>query len=530
VQSLVGEAANKSNEMVLVSRSLMECARSVRDHATEQSDRTTQVATAVEEMSTTISEIASTAAHTSEAAQGVAETSREGEACMRLASQSVEAVSTLFREVAEVIESLREASGEIGKIVRVINGIADQTNLLALNASIEAARAGEHGRGFAVVADEVRQLAASTKESTEEIAGTVEKNQRLTEQIASSVSEGQSSVTGSVEQARDALEKFGEISQAVDTVSGSVQTVVSATEEQSAAVAEIARNVERVAQLSRDTESCAKVSYEAGDGLRQSARRLEERVERFDLAMFGAVPISDAVEMNAQFGPLCALLSGLLGVQMVVRLGHDYDDAIKDVGTGRALLSYQTPSTYIEAHDRYGVEPLVVPLSNGEPFYKSAVVVRSDSGITSLDQLRGQSFAFGDAKSTGSKAMPESMLRNAGIRLQDLAGHDFVGSHDNVGTAVLNKDFVGGGMMASTAEKYVAKGLKILATSDPIPQFPICASPKLGEDERQRVVETLVGLDDRRVIEAVGKKITGFAPISDADYDPVRQMLASLKR
>jgi phosphate/phosphite/phosphonate ABC transporter binding protein len=530
VKSLIGEAANKSNEMVLVSRSLMECARSVRDHATEQSEHTTQVATAVEEMSATISEIASTAAQTSEAAQAMAATSRQGEECVRATAGSIDEVSQLIGHVSEVMTRLKQASGEIGKIVRVINGIADQTNLLALNASIEAARAGEHGRGFAVVADEVRQLAASTKQSTEEIVGTVETNRRLTEEIASSMGEGQESVARSVEQAQQALTKLGEIGGEVDALEGRIQTVVSATEEQAAAVSEIARSVERVAQLSRDTQACAEVSYEAGSGLRQSACRLEERVERFDLPFFGAVPVKDAVEMNAQFEPLCRMLSQLLDVELVLRLGHDYDDAIKDVGTGRALLSYQTPSTYIEAHERHGVVPLVVPLSSGEPYYRSAVVVRADSGVDRLDQLAGRSVAFGDAKSTGSKAMPESMLRKAGVALNDLSGHAFVGSHDNVATAVLNKDYDAGGLMASTAEKYVGRGLKILATSDPIPQFPICASPKLTEDQRRLVTQALVGLDDRRVLEALGKKITGFARIEDRDYDPVREMLASLRR
>lgn len=140
--------------------------------------------------------------------------------------------------------------------------------------------------------------------------------------------------------------------------------------------------------------------------------------------------------MNKAFAPLARFLGEKLGRRLAVRLGHDYDDAIADLGSGRALLSYQTPSTYIEARSRYpGVEPLVVPLHHGEPFYRAAIVVRADAGIGAVSDLAGRRFAFGDPKSTGSKAMPEFMLRQAGVRLADLARYGFVGNHDNVAQA-----------------------------------------------------------------------------------------------
>lgn len=104
------------------------------------------------------------------------------------------------REVAE----LGGASADIGKVVKVIRGIADQTNLLALNATIEAARAGEAGRGFAVVAGEVKELAAETARATQDVDTKVNAIQGQVERVVDALAQI-SAVVGQIDETQQLI-------------------------------------------------------------------------------------------------------------------------------------------------------------------------------------------------------------------------------------------------------------------------------------------------------------------------------------
>jgi GAF domain-containing protein len=93
----------------------------------------------------------------------------------------------LTEEANEQVAGLGDSSADIGKVVKVIRGIADQTNLLALNATIEAARAGEAGRGFAVVANEVKELAGETAKATTDVDAKVSAIQDQVERVVTAL-------------------------------------------------------------------------------------------------------------------------------------------------------------------------------------------------------------------------------------------------------------------------------------------------------------------------------------------------------
>jgi methyl-accepting chemotaxis protein len=127
----------------------------------------------------------------------------------------------------QAVQKLGSSGQQIGNVVRMITAIAEQTNLLALNATIEAARAGEAGKGFAVVANEVKELARETARATEDIGRRIEAIQSDT---------------------REAVQAIGEITHVIDRISEIQTAIAGAVEQQSAATAEITRNMGEAAR------------------------------------------------------------------------------------------------------------------------------------------------------------------------------------------------------------------------------------------------------------------------------------------
>jgi methyl-accepting chemotaxis protein len=192
-------------------------------------------------------------------------------------------ISEAVQSSSAIIEDLGRQSDQITSIVNTIKEIADQTNLLALNAAIEAARAGEQGRGFAVVADEVRKLAERTTLSTAEIAGMVGKIQNGTRNAVSSMETGVVQAGKGVDLASQAGTSITEIRDGSVRVMEVVNSISDSIREQGTVSSEIAKNIERIAQMSEESANAIQNTTNAARHLQQLSSGLHNSVSRFKL-------------------------------------------------------------------------------------------------------------------------------------------------------------------------------------------------------------------------------------------------------
>ena len=281
---LQGIIRNVSESADRVRRSAGQVAAStaqVSSGSQAQSEAAAAIAATMEQMTVSIDQVAEHAseAHSSSLENGNL-SSKGSEVILQVVSD-MRSIADTVNQSSVIIQDLGRQSDEIYSIVQVIREIADQTNLLALNAAIEAARAGEQGRGFAVVADEVRKLAERTSQSTKVIAEIVGKIQEGTKSAVSSMETGVSQVNRGVALAGQADGAINQISSGAQKVVHAASDISAAIKEQSVASTDVARNVERVAQMSDENHAAIQDVASSAHSLENLAEELERAVKKF---------------------------------------------------------------------------------------------------------------------------------------------------------------------------------------------------------------------------------------------------------
>ncbi len=282
------ESAAEVNDAVAnTNSSIFEMATSIRNVSEHMGDLRamgTQTAQSVQELATSIQQVEGEALETAALSRRAVSDAEEGTRAVTATLSGVADIRAASEEAARTISALGEQMREIGGVLNVIEEVAAQTHLLSLNAAIIAAQAGEHGQGFAVVADEIKKLAVRTGASTKEIAALLGRIQDQARRGVEKVMAGQEAVergTSLSEQARAAL---SQIEGSARATTDRMNRIAQATSEQGSAVRLITESVEKMVGSVETVTRAAEEQQHGADQIAQSSESLRAVAERVDVA------------------------------------------------------------------------------------------------------------------------------------------------------------------------------------------------------------------------------------------------------
>jgi methyl-accepting chemotaxis protein len=463
-------------------------------------------------------------------------------------SRSTQEIAALIQsvqvEVGGAVETMQEGLRSVETGFKVTNEAAD-----ALRKIVESSRKSS-------------DMAAAIERSTTEQSGAarlvseaMEKVLGMVGQIAKATTEqnrGIQHIIKATEKINDVTKHLGsataeqsqnskQVSKAMEFVSDSSQQISRAINEQKIGSSQIWDSLEKIKDLPRTNRDRAfRLNQLVKELLKDSELAITEMGKftfpedaSLNLLRMGIVPLETPVVMFKKFSPLAEYLRKKLNRRIDLKVAVDFKEAVEDLGRGSTLLSFMTPSTYIEANKKFGVRVLVKALRDGKPFQHSVIVARSGSGIKTVEDIKGRSFAFGDFHSTSSHIVPRAMLLASGIDLKDLAYYNYLGHHDDVAKAVVDGEFDAGGLMETTAVKFRDRGLDLVKFSEEIPEFNICVSRDLDEKTVSQLREAFISISDgtpegSSILKSINQNYTGFVDATDDDYAGVRIMMSKM--
>lgn len=247
----------------------------------------------------------------------------------------------------------------------------------------------------------------------------------------------------------------------------------------------------------------------------------------------GVFPRRPVAVTHKAFKPLAEYLSQKLGEPVHLVIPKDFKAFWKGVEKKQFDVVHYNQYHYIKSHKDLGYRVIVSNEEFGNKQIAGALSVRKDSGIKSVNDLKGKTILFGGGKKAmGSYIAPTAILKTAGLT----AGKDYkVKFAKNPPSAVIgvyNKAAEASGSgnvilkIKAVTKKIDANNMSILAESEPFIHLPWAVKDNMPDDKAKKLQSIMVELKNsekgKEILKAA--KVTGFYAVTDADFTKVREI------
>ncbi len=243
----------------------------------------------------------------------------------------------------------------------------------------------------------------------------------------------------------------------------------------------------------------------------------------------GLIPSEDSRAMIANSQVMMDQLSAALGMPVKPFVAADYNGVIEALRSKRLDVAYLGPFSYVLGATVADIEAFAVAETKkaGRTFYHSLIVAHKDSGIKTVADLKGKTFAFVDPSSTSGHLFPKAGLAKIGFDTdKDFGRVIFSGSHDSNAVAVQNKKIDAVAIADRILDAAIAKGLAkredlvVVWKSQPIPESPTVWRKDLDPELKKRIQAAF--LQVKNIPWSDQGELNGFHPTNDAAYDVIR--------
>jgi phosphonate transport system substrate-binding protein len=252
-----------------------------------------------------------------------------------------------------------------------------------------------------------------------------------------------------------------------------------------------------------------------------------------DTLQFGVGLFQPDKEKNdATYKPLSDYLAKKLGRKVVLRTVDTWEGLAKSLANGETDIALMGPWGYVLANHQAGAQAVSTILYDGKPEYFAIWVTHPKSGINSVADMKGKTFAFGDKGSTSGYLIPFHQFQKLGIDPETHFAKVIYTRHQAIETSIVRGELDVGADYNRNRDAMISEGLikaadsKIIWTSPPLPNDALAVSANVYKDKRlvsalQRALEDLGG-ELKANPALLPARYTGFVTKDNRFYGPIR--------
>jgi len=247
----------------------------------------------------------------------------------------------------------------------------------------------------------------------------------------------------------------------------------------------------------------------------------------------GMVPDAGATQVSVEEKtPLRDYLAKAMGQPVELVIPTNYNATVEALGNGSLDFAYLGGLTYIKAHARYGVVPIVQRDTDRQ--FHSLFITQSKSGIHSLLDLKGKQFAFGDINSTSGHLMPFDALTKAGLDPDKDMSTRYTGSHPATAKAVEAAVVDAGAVDETVYQAMLKEGkldaskVRVFYTTPPFVDYVWVARKDVDPGTRARFGQAFLALQrprDDKLLDILRGNV--FVPAGDDEYGTLRRVASA---
>jgi phosphonate transport system substrate-binding protein len=248
------------------------------------------------------------------------------------------------------------------------------------------------------------------------------------------------------------------------------------------------------------------------------------------------VPSGDTQEIIASGDELAAMIKDRTGLEIQANVGTDFAAVREAMGAGQAQIGWLNTFNYVLANEQYGVDVALATQRFGSTTYRGQIIVRADSGIETLQDLKGKVMCWVDPNSTSGYIIPRIHLAANGVDPDtDFAQTVEAGSHNNVVVQVYNGDCDAGATYddarSSIEEDFpdVEEQVVVLDYTTDIPNDTVAFVKDFPSDMRDEIVTALLDIasteEGQNALNTL-YSIEALVKVDDSFYDGFRADLS----